>query len=152
MDRRVKGIADVDDDGDGDSWEECDLDGGKMGFLMVDDDIAVRVGQDDQNFRGLMPGESWTTSVSFQNNQYDELSNYIPDSSDDVVPGDRFRFRFTGVVVDWWYWGGTMEEHADTIFKLPSFIAGKVTDPADNGGRPQLVVPVSEAVQFIYTV
>lgn len=151
MDRRVKGATDVDDDGDGDSWEECDLDGGNMGFLMVDDDdIAVRVGQDDQNFQCLMPGDSWTTSVPFQSDQYDELSNYIPDDSHDVVPGDRFRFRFKGVVVDWWDWG-TMEEHADTIVKLPSFIAGRVTDPADNGGRPKLIVPASEAVQFIYT-
>jgi hypothetical protein len=140
LDRRLE--VDIGDDEDADCWEECDLDGGVMGYLMVDaPDVAVRVGE-DKNFTSLMPGESWTTSRQLQSESWSSIP-------DDVAPGDEFRCRFKGVVVDWWDWG-TMAEHADTVVKLPCFVAGEVTEPTDNGGRPKLVVPASEAVEFTY--
>lgn len=49
--------------------------------------------------------------------------------------------------MDWWDYGG-VDKHADTNVQIPPHPWGKVTDPADNGGRPQLVVPASNAIEF----
>lgn len=136
LDRWVPGPS---EDGQAGSWQECELEDGEMGFLLVDEDVDIHVGRDNRNFVSLMPGESWTTS--------NEFSRYIPT---DVAPGDTFRCRHKGVVLDWWDWG-TMADHVDTVVKLPSWIAGRVTEPADNGGRPKLVVPGAKEVKFTYT-
>lgn len=130
-------------DSEAGDWQECELDDDEMGYLLVDEDVAIRVGRDNENFISLMPGEAWTESNDLQRGR----SSYIPT---DVVPGETFRCRYKGVVLDWWDWG-TMADHADTVVKLPSFIAGRVTEPADNGGRPKLVVPAAEEVMFTYT-
>jgi hypothetical protein len=49
--------------------------------------------------------------------------------------------------MDWWDWG-SMDEHRETVVKLPCWVAGEVTEPKDNGGRPRLVVPASEWIEF----
>jgi hypothetical protein len=61
--------------------------------------------------------------------------------------GDVFLYGFCGAFIEWWDWGGA-EEHADTVVMLPGWIAGRVVDPRDNGGRPKLIVPHTEPVEF----
>lgn len=136
LDRWVTEETGLGDNGEADSWQECELEDDDMGYILVDEDVDVYVGRDDQNFVSLMPGESWTTS-----------KEYVPMV---MVPGDTFRCRFKGLVMDWWDWG-TMADHVDTVVKLPSWKAGRVTEPADNGGRPKLVVPGAKEVKFTYT-
>jgi len=66
-----------------------------------------------------------------------------------VVYKDRdvFRYVFKGVEIDWWDWGDS-SDHEETIVKLPCFINGRVVDPKDNGGRPKLIVPASNSIEF----
>lgn len=47
--------------------------------------------------------------------------------------------------MDWWDWG-SKEDHAKTMIKIHSF--GKIIEPEDNGGRPKLVVPASNVIEF----
>jgi hypothetical protein len=126
-------------------WEGCDLDDGcTPGFQIYDlPDQAVRVAEHDQ-FITLRPGESWTTTRRLQ----EKLWTLLPD---DTRVGDSFLYGFDGAVLDWWDWGSTGEEHADTVVMLPCWTAGRVTDPRDNGGRPKLVVSHSEGVEFRVT-
>lgn len=120
------------------AWEACE-DEEEPGFAIMDDpDVEVHVGQ-DENFASLEPGESWTTSRRIQGETWSSLP-------DDTAVGDVFRYRSKGATVDWWDWG-SREEHAETVVKLPCWIAGPVADPAGNGGWPKLVVPASD-VQF----
>lgn len=121
----------------GDIWETVEEDDGC--FRIVDEpDVAVNVVQ-DENFVSLQPGQTWTTLESLG-----EGMGILPD---DVIAGDLFRYVFKGVEVDWWDWGGNAE-HKDTIVKLPCFINGRVVEPKDNGGRPKLIVPASNYVEF----
>lgn len=131
-----------DNDNDSDRvWEACDLDDGDEGGFNIYDapDVAVRV-VEHRDFTTLRPGESWTTSISLQGQYWSCLPR-------DMVPGDIFLYGFMGAVVDWWDWGNG-EDHTDTVVMLPCWIAGRVVDPGDNGGRPKLVVPYSEPVEF----
>lgn len=131
LDRRSK----IDDQ----NWEPCKLDD-ETGFRIVDEpDIDVIVGQ-DENFIALELGRSWTSSRPLQKKGWTSLPA-------DVVVGDVFRYRFKGTTVDWWDWGN-LEQHLDTVVKLPCWIAGAVTEPANNDGRPKLVVPASKAVEL----
>lgn len=110
------------------------------GWKIYDDpDIPVNVSQ-DEGFVSLQPGECWTWSQLMQNPTWSGLP-------DDRAVGDVFRFMYKGGTVDWWDWGAR-EEHANTVVKIPCWITGNVTDPADNAGRPKLVVPASNAVEF----
>jgi hypothetical protein len=61
--------------------------------------------------------------------------------------GDVFRYTFKGVEVDWWDWGDS-SDHEETVVTLPCFIAGRVVKPEDNGGRPKLIVPASNVLEF----
>lgn len=124
----------------GQIWETCDESSSVDGFMIFDDpDVAVHPSQ-HKDFMSLKPGESWTIRERLQGEMWTELPS-------DYQPGDVFRYRFKGTTVDWWDWGDA-EEHANTTVKLPCFIVGQVTDPADNGGRPKLVVPASGSVEF----
>jgi hypothetical protein len=123
-------------------WETCKLDDG-TGFMIVDDpDVSVCVGQ-DENFVTLHPGQFWTTSRRLQGESWTSLPA-------NVEVGDVFQYMIKGTTVDWWDWG-SREEHMETVVKLPCWYAGSVVDPADNGGRPKLVVPASNVVQFTVT-
>lgn len=136
LDRWVTEKTGPGDNGEAGSWQECELEDDEQGYLLVDEDVDVYVGRDDEDFASPMPGESWTTSTYF-----------IPLV---LVPGDTFRCRHKGIVVDWWDFG-TMADHVDTVVKLPSFKAARVIEPADNGDRPKLVVPGAKEVTFTYT-
>lgn len=60
-------------------------------------DVDVKVGEGNNGFVSLRPGESWT----------DEMHYDIPSS---VEPGDRFKFVFKGATVDWWDWGNKQDQ------------------------------------------
>jgi hypothetical protein len=110
------------------------------GFMIVDDpDVSVRPAE-HKDFISLRPGETWTTQRRLQGSGWTVLPK-------GYAVGDAFRYRFKGATVEWWDWG-SKEEHADTVVTLPCWIAAKVKDPQDNGGRPKLVVPASEFVEF----
>ncbi|KAF3920102.1 hypothetical protein AA313_de0201430 [Arthrobotrys entomopaga] len=124
---------------DSTEWEPCELDDG-TGFMIADEpDVSVHVGE-DENFVTLEPGHSWTTPRRLQGERWTSLPA-------GVVVGDIFRCRFKGTTVDWWDWG-SRDEHINTVVKLPCWITGKVTDPAHNEGRPELLVPASDVVEF----
>jgi hypothetical protein len=123
-------------------WEPCDLDeDGEQGFNIYDaPDVAVKV-VEHSHFTTLRPSEAWTTSITLQAPTWSRVPY-------DMATGDVFLCGFMGAVVDWWDWGSA-EDHADTVVMLPCWTtAGRVVEPADNGGRPKLVVPHSEGVEF----
>lgn len=122
-------------------WEPGDLGfGGYEGFRIYDaPDVPVRVAE-HEDFTTLRPGESWTTTQYL----HDQTWSHLPD---DTAVGDVFLYGFCGAFVEWWDWGG-VEEHADTVVMLPCWIAGRVVDPRGNGGRPKLIVPHAEPVEF----
>lgn len=108
--------------------------------MIVDEpDVSVKVTQ-DENFASLQPGQTWSTSHRLEG----QGVGILPD---DVKVGDIFRYVSKGVELDWWDWGGS-EDHVDTVVKLPCFLGGRVTEPADNEGRPKLIVPASNSVEF----
>jgi hypothetical protein len=123
-------------------WEVCELyDSGVTGFFFYDDDdLEVYVGQKGEEFASLRPGESWTTTTCLQ--EWPDIA--LPRDS---MTGDVFRYRVIRAGTGWWDWG-SMEDHRETMVKLPCGPTGDVTDPKDNGGRPRLVVPVSEWFEF----
>ncbi|KAJ5553756.1 hypothetical protein N7494_003134, partial [Penicillium frequentans] len=76
----------------------------------------------------------------------DELWNF----PNNLQPGDVFRFVFTGATVVWWDWGSKDLVHTQTVVTAEEIPFGSVVDPADNGGRPELVVPTSNQVEFAF--
>jgi hypothetical protein len=123
-----------------DRWGECEG-GGECGCIILDDpDVELNVSTHD-HFESLLAGETWTFQDTLKGpswGDYEEL--------EEAKDGDRFRYVFKGSHVDWWDWD-SKEKHKNTIVKVPCWIAGRVVDPADNGGRPELVVPCSESVE-----
>ncbi|KAF2746554.1 hypothetical protein M011DRAFT_87541 [Sporormia fimetaria CBS 119925] len=118
----------------------ADNDDGCGGFRLVEDhNIVVNVGQ-DKRFVSLKPGESWTEGLSYV--EHDTWGR-LPD---DKEVGDVYRILFCGDTVDWWDWG-TKEEHEQTVIELDGS-STSVQVPKDNGGRPKLVLPSSEPVEF----
>lgn len=94
--------------------------------------VPVTVGRNDQNdFVALMPGESWS------------FTREVSDFPKNVAPGEKFRYGFKGATLDWWDWGH-YQDHEDTLV----WIDAKVRNPTDNGGRPELVVPASNWIEF----
>ncbi|KAK1950835.1 hypothetical protein LY78DRAFT_742473 [Colletotrichum sublineola] len=137
--RRRRGDAPGGSSAESGTWESCELEETSAGFMIVDEpDISVRVGQ-HKHFTSLRPGETWTTTQA--------LSGDDVELPQDMAPGDVFRCTFEEATVDWWDWG-TMEDHAETVVKLPCYEAGNVTEPSDNGGRPKLVVSSAKPVEF----
>lgn len=94
--------------------------------------VSRNVGlNEEHDFSALNPGESWS------------FSRQVTDFPDNVMPGDSFRYCFKGAQLDWWDWGH-FEDHKDTVVRID----GKVREPNDNGGRPGLIVPASNYVEF----
>lgn len=58
----------------------------------VDNGVRVKVGDDNNDFISLQPGESWVNETSYR-------------PSKDVRVGDKFKFIFNGTTLDWWDWG-----------------------------------------------
>ncbi|KAH5442398.1 hypothetical protein HBI23_132070 [Parastagonospora nodorum] len=122
------------------NWVNYDDDSGCGYRIMDDPDVLVMVGQ-SEHFVSLGPGESWTTSQRLGVDWYG-----VPDDAKDR---EVFRYVFCGETLDWWNWG-SKAEHEGTVVKLPCFIDGRVTDPKNNDGRPALVVPISNFVEYTY--
>lgn len=122
-------------------WQRCETADTQMtGFRIVDTpDEKIKVAE-HKDFVCLKPGESWTTEETIQ----DPGWTHIPEDS---VVGDQFRYIFKGTELDWWTWGDKVE-NAETEVVLPCFIWANVQKPADNDGRPKLVVPGSNTVEF----
>ena len=119
-------------------WKRCETeDTTATGFILVDlPDEKIQVNQ-DKDFVSLRPGESWTEQKRVQQRNW----TWILDNS---VVGDAFRFVFKGATLDWWDW----EDGAGTEVTLPCFHWARVIEHADNDGRPELVVPGSNNVEF----
>lgn len=123
------------------------------GFPNAEDPIPIKVGGDhkatriEREFKMLRPGESWVQHHCVHRPDWLEDS-YLPDDAKD---GDQFKFVMKGAEVDWWDWG-TLEDHRGTVVKLPWHILGDVVEPDDNGGRPKLIVPISNEAVFTYVV
>ncbi|KFY37206.1 hypothetical protein V495_07333 [Pseudogymnoascus sp. VKM F-4514 (FW-929)] len=122
----------------GGKWREVPFDGCCWG-IWDDPDVEVNVSQ-HECFTSLEAGEAWTLEYNMDPTDVGEIPR-------GVAVGDVFRYRYKGTEMDWWDWGGK-KEHAETTVKLPSFISGRVVDPWDNNGRPKLVIPASDAVEF----
>ncbi|KAK8049199.1 hypothetical protein PG994_010929 [Apiospora phragmitis] len=130
-----------------DKWEWCGPDNGFGMFEGLDVVVGVGAEDDEPNsdrFASLRPGESWIAPRRRVQNGASWTS--LPE---DAAVGDRFKYVCKGAVVSWWDWG-TKGDHRDTVVKLPCWIAGKVQEPKDDDGRLQLVVPVSNEVEFTY--
>ncbi|GFF25737.1 conserved hypothetical protein [Aspergillus udagawae] len=94
--------------------------------------VPVNVGRNDKDgFAALFPGESWS------------FTREVTHFPKDAAPGDEFRYRFKGTQLDWWDWGH-FRDHENTVVGIEY----SVRDPKDNGGRPALVVPASNWVEF----
>ncbi|KAF3399948.1 hypothetical protein F1880_007979 [Penicillium rolfsii] len=114
---------------DGEAWN--------FGYYLVDGpDVEVNV-TDEDLFLSLHPGESWTEAFNFD----------LGDLHDDTAVGDSYRFRYWGGYVKWWIWG-TREEHANTTVKVPPW-RGAVVDPFGNEGKPDIIIPGSNTVEFV---
>ncbi|CAI7606598.1 unnamed protein product [Penicillium discolor] len=89
------------------------------------------VGHSQGRFRTLRPGESCS------------LTREVSDFPKNAAPGDVFRYGYKGGKLDWWDWGN-FEDHEDTVV----WIYGGVTDPKDNEGRPGIMIPASNLIEF----
>lgn len=89
------------------------------------------VGHSQDRFRTLRPGESCS------------LTREVSDFPKNAAPGDVFRYGYKGGKLDWWNWGD-FEDHEDTVV----WIYGRVTDPKDNEGRPGIIIPASNLIEF----
>ncbi|KAJ5531056.1 hypothetical protein N7527_004449 [Penicillium freii] len=90
-----------------------------------------QVGHSQDLFRVLRPGESCS------------LTRVVSDFPKNAAPGDVFRYGYKGGQLDWWDWGN-FEDHKDTVV----WIYGGVTDPKDNEGRPGIMIPASNLIEF----
>lgn len=132
LDRRQEGFRLYFREKDKDEWSPHEL-----GGLFTHHDYRfststpVNVSHDRNEFVALMPGESWS------------FTREVSDFPKNVAPGDKFRHGFKGAPIDWWDWGH-FQDHEDTVV----WINGRVVNPQDNGGGPELVVPASNWVEF----
>ena len=118
-------------------WKSYFDDERKGGWLIVDEpDVQVNVAN-SQFFRSLQPGASWIEPTFFE----------FFDLHPDTVVGDTYRYQYWGGYMDWWTWGD-QEENAQTVVKLPCWLIANVVDPPDNDGRPSLLIPSSNFVEF----
>ncbi|CAG8218914.1 unnamed protein product [Penicillium salamii] len=118
-----------------DEWTPHEWRTHQWGFIIVEN-TPLNVGRNDENqFWTLKPGESWSFTR--------EVSQFPKDAAS----GDTYRYLFKGATLDWWDFG-TFEDHEDTVVWVPGWLVTKISDPKDNGGRPVVVVPASNAVEF----
>ncbi|KAJ5477667.1 hypothetical protein N7530_003176 [Penicillium desertorum] len=118
-----------------DEWRPHEVNGLILHHLYSSSPYPVNVGKNDENrFQSLVPGEScsFTRTVS-------DFPKYF-------APGDRFRYGYKGATLDWWDWGN-LHDHEYTVV-----LAGEnmVLDQ-NNGGRPVVVVPGSNWLEFTLT-
>ncbi|KAL4747565.1 hypothetical protein BDW72DRAFT_206390 [Aspergillus terricola var. indicus] len=107
------------------------------GWMIVDEpDVEVNV-TDSSFFCSLKLGETLVK---------ERFLDYL-DLHPDTAVGDTYRYQYWGGCMNWWIWGDR-EEHAKTVVKLPCWLNDHVVDPDDNDGRPVIMVPSSNAVEF----
>ncbi|KAK4197675.1 hypothetical protein QBC40DRAFT_256874 [Triangularia verruculosa] len=129
-------------------WEACDMyiEACAAGVDWDGPDMEVPVTKHEyltRDFTSLRPGETKTYHETLQW----ESETYLPD---DTVPGDRFRFSFTGATMDWWNWGGYEEhEKAQTTVMLPSWECGRVILRENEKNMPTLVIPGANEIEFV---
>ncbi|KAJ5647298.1 hypothetical protein N7490_003670 [Penicillium lividum] len=104
-------------------------------------DQLITVSENTDEFVTLFPGESWSNFWTMRADGYD-----LPDC-DELESGEKLRYQFQGNVLDWWDWG-TAKDHEQTIVKKYGWGGGPVIEPRDNGGRPKLVVPGSNILEW----
>lgn len=120
-------------------WESFHGGGCRWG-LWGDPDRQINVSQNSGGrFQTLFPGTCWR---GFWTMKAD--GDGLPD---DLKPGEKLRYQFKGNTLDWWDWG-TAEDHAETVVTIPAAGGGPIVDPEDNGGRPKVVVPASNIVEW----
>ncbi|KGO39836.1 hypothetical protein PEX1_003390 [Penicillium expansum] len=118
-----------------DGWTPYEWRTHQRGFIITEP-TALNVGRNDENnFWTLKPGESWS------------FTRKVSEFPKDAASGDKFRYLFKGATLDWWNWG-SLEDHEDTVIWVPGWLLAKVQYPEDNDGRPTVVVPASNAVEF----
>lgn len=101
-------------------------------FIWAEDE-PFNVGHNDgEEFHSLKPGESWT------------FTRRVSDFPKNLLPGQKFRYKFKGATLDWWDWG-SLQDHANTVVWI---YVGTLVKPKDNEGRPSLVVPASNWIEF----
>ncbi|OJJ98705.1 hypothetical protein ASPACDRAFT_121268 [Aspergillus aculeatus ATCC 16872] len=101
-----------------------------------DDEIKCTVGTSDA-FMTLQPHETWHDVWPLEC----ELS--LPA---DARVGEVIRYRFEGCKLAWWNWG-TLEDHKNTSITLTG-LGGAIVDPPNNDGRPEVMIPASNLVEF----
>ncbi|KAJ5098337.1 hypothetical protein N7532_005338 [Penicillium argentinense] len=118
---------------DNDEWRGHNVNGELLHHVYSSPPELVCVGQNKRNeFQTLMPGESWS------------FTRTVSDFPKNFAPGDRFRYGFNGAPLSWWDWGN-FHDHNDTLVAAGEI---NVARPIDNDGRPELVVPASNWVEF----
>ncbi|OQD84312.1 hypothetical protein PENANT_c013G06838 [Penicillium antarcticum] len=110
------------------------------GYAIYDDPDVLSNVTAHNDFTTLQPGESWEFSRHIQGQSWTSIPR-------DAHVGETFGVRYNGGTVDWWDWGGK-EDHANTRVTLPCYLTGRVVDPAENEGRPRLVIPASNLANF----
>ncbi|CAG8054637.1 unnamed protein product [Penicillium nalgiovense] len=126
-----------DSDDDAPEWEAYHDDQWNiLGINVEGPDIEVNV-TDDKLFLSLQPGESWHKRIILG------LNELHPDTA----VGDSYRFQYWGGRVKWWVWG-SRQEHANTVVRVPPWMGSDVVDPADNEGKPHIIIPESNRVEF----
>ncbi|KAL5337272.1 hypothetical protein BJX70DRAFT_389328 [Aspergillus crustosus] len=94
----------------------------------IADETDVEVNVADAKFpRSLKIGE---TIVRHRSLGYFDLHP-------DAVVGDTYRYQYWGGFIDWW-----------TVVKLPCWLNDHVVEPESNDGRPGIMVPASNFVEF----
>ncbi|KAJ5759821.1 hypothetical protein N7520_006977 [Penicillium odoratum] len=104
-------------------------------------DQLINVSENPDDFVTLCPGESWSNFWTMRGDGYD-----LPDC-DELESGEKLRYQFQGNVLNWWNWG-TAKDHEQTIVKKYGWGGGPVIEPRDNGGRPKVVVPGSNVLEW----
>jgi hypothetical protein len=123
------------------NWEKCIGQWYNPGFMIDDPDVSVMVGE-SKRFVSLYPGEEWTTMTTLKTVDDDDVNEFPRDTA----VGDRFRFGYRGLELDWLGWG-TKEDHEKTSVLLDCNRSSAVIGPKDNDGRPKLIVPAPEFIE-----
>jgi hypothetical protein len=120
-------------------WETFHGDGHRHQFWDNPDKLIDVSENLDGQFPTLFLGESWSDFWIMTAD-----GDGLPD---DLKPGERLRYQFKGNTLDWWDWE-TAEAHAQTVVTLPGSGVEPISNPKDNEGRPKVVVPASNIVEW----
>ncbi|KAJ9304085.1 hypothetical protein DTO217A2_6433 [Paecilomyces variotii] len=121
-------------------WETFEGDDYCQFGIWDNPDKLINVSENPKGrFPTLFPGESWSDFWTMPAD-----GDVLPH---DLKPGERLRYQFKGNTLDWWDWG-TAAAHTQTVVTLPGSGVEPISDPKDNGGRPKVVIPASNVVEW----